>query len=151
MNWEAIAAGAELLAATGVVASLLYLSLQVRQNTTALRAATFQSIIGFATGFAESVARDGDLARLFNEGLANAESGNDVDRFRFHFQMIALFRRFENMHYQSRMQLLDDAEWEGLRASLDTMLLRPGGRAWWKSNATLFNRRFREFIENRID
>jgi hypothetical protein len=37
MNWDAIGAVAELLGAAGVIVSLGYLAIQIRQNTAALR------------------------------------------------------------------------------------------------------------------
>ncbi len=52
MNWEAIGAIAELLGATGVIGSLVYLATQIRQsreqmrqNTVALRAAAYQQLL----------------------------------------------------------------------------------------------------------
>ena len=150
MNWNAIGAIAELVGAAGVVVTLLYLAVQVRQNTKALRAATFQSIIGFATGFAERVAGSGEFATIFETGMADLEALNETERLRFHFQLIALLRRFENIHYQSRMGLIDDEQWEGLRASLHSIMLRPGSRAWWKVNAQLFNPSFRKFLDGRL-
>ncbi|GAB5450211.1 MAG: hypothetical protein Hals2KO_05390 [Halioglobus sp.] len=42
MNWDAVGAIAELLAAFGVILSLLYLAAQIRQNTQSVRASTFQ-------------------------------------------------------------------------------------------------------------
>lgn len=42
MNWEALAATAELLGALGVLASLIYLAVQIRQNTAWLRQQAFQ-------------------------------------------------------------------------------------------------------------
>ncbi|HEX6066480.1 MAG TPA: hypothetical protein VFZ04_19740 [Longimicrobiales bacterium] len=150
MNWNAIGAIAELVAAAGVVVTLLYLAVQVRQNTKALRAATFQNIIGFATGFAERVAGSGEFAAIFETGMADLEALDESERLRFHFQLIALLRRFENIHYQSRMGLIDDEEWEGLRAALHSIMFRPGSRAWWKGNAHLFNSSFREFLDGRL-
>jgi hypothetical protein len=46
MNWEAIGSIAELVGGLGVVASLLYLGVQIRQNTRSLRAATYESLAG---------------------------------------------------------------------------------------------------------
>ena len=42
MNWEAVGAISELLAAVGVIVSLLYLAVQIRQNTQSVQASTFQ-------------------------------------------------------------------------------------------------------------
>jgi hypothetical protein len=44
MNWEAVAAIGELLGATGVIVSLLYLAVQVRQNTRQTRLAAQQAV-----------------------------------------------------------------------------------------------------------
>jgi len=38
MNWDAVAATAELVAAIGVIASPLYSAAQIRQNTASVRA-----------------------------------------------------------------------------------------------------------------
>ena len=46
MNWEAIGAIAETLGAIGVIASLVYLAGQIRQNTRSIRGATYQDLIG---------------------------------------------------------------------------------------------------------
>ena len=40
MNWEAIGAVGEVLGAVAVVLTLIYLSLQIRQNTKAMKGAT---------------------------------------------------------------------------------------------------------------
>ena len=64
--------------------------------------------------------------------------------------MISLLRRYENMHYQSRMGLLTDEQWEGLRGSLQHIILNPGARAWWTHNARLFNSDFGLFVESRL-
>jgi hypothetical protein len=40
VNWDALAAIAELLGAIGVLASLIYLAVQIRQNTVWLRQQT---------------------------------------------------------------------------------------------------------------
>ena len=46
MNWEAIGAIGEILGAAGVIATLAYLAVQIRQNTKMARAATRQELAG---------------------------------------------------------------------------------------------------------
>jgi hypothetical protein len=41
MNWDAAGAIADILAAAGVIISLFYLATQIRQNTKALRSASY--------------------------------------------------------------------------------------------------------------
>ena len=44
MNWNAIGAIGEVVGATGVIATLIYLSVQIRQNTKAVRGAALDAI-----------------------------------------------------------------------------------------------------------
>lgn len=44
MNWDAISTIAEIVGATGVIASLVYLAIQIRQNTLVTRAETTKDL-----------------------------------------------------------------------------------------------------------
>lgn len=46
MNWDALSAIGELLGAAGVIVTLIYLSMQVRQNTRAIRGSTLNMLTG---------------------------------------------------------------------------------------------------------
>ncbi len=48
MNWEAIAAVGELVGAFAVLITLIYLAVQIRQNTAAVATSTYESVM---TGF----------------------------------------------------------------------------------------------------
>jgi hypothetical protein len=150
MNWDAIGALSELVGALAVVATLLYLAVQIRQNTTSVRAATFQSIMGAATAFNETLSRDSDLMRVFTTGLTGLGALEREDAARFHFQLLSLVRRGENFHYQMELGLLEDEAWEGLRNSMLQLLGTPGARSWWKQNERLINSTFRSFIERQL-
>ena len=45
MNWEAIGAGGEIVGALAVFLTLAYLSIQIRQNTKAVRASAIDSAL----------------------------------------------------------------------------------------------------------
>ena len=51
MNWDAIAAIAEGLGALGVIASLLYVAVQVRQNTRASRVESKLAATGLMSSY----------------------------------------------------------------------------------------------------
>ena len=45
MNWEAIGAVGEVLGAVGVIATLGYLAVQIRQNTRTVKSSAYQSAV----------------------------------------------------------------------------------------------------------
>ena len=92
MNWDAIAAIAELAGAIGVIASLIYLARQIRQsNATDKLTAT----LGVQASFNE-------VARLFIEGgddvLAGLEDFSKLDeseRFKLAAKLQTLYSHFD--------------------------------------------------------
>ena len=68
MNWEAIGAVAEILGASAVVASLLYLALQMRHSATATQAVTRGTFAQLTTNVLLQIASDAELASIFRRG-----------------------------------------------------------------------------------
>lgn len=64
MNWDALGALAELGGAVAVIATLVYLSVQIRQNTRESRATSSREILMYSGEFHREVARDPELRRI---------------------------------------------------------------------------------------
>jgi hypothetical protein len=96
MNWDAIGAVAELLGAIGVIASLAYLALQIRQNSALLsqtaeaaRANAAVTSGNYGAEFMTEIALDADLSRIWRVGRTNPEALEADERGRFYLLMIA--------------------------------------------------------------
>jgi hypothetical protein len=150
MNWEALAAIGEIVGAVGVIATLGYLAIQIRQNTKSLRASTFQGAVRDVVETLDQVAGDAELTRIWFTGIRGFESLPLEERQRFSVYTTSLFRRLENVVYQTDQGMLDPACWEGLRANLKHTLSQPGGIAWWKRARHLFNQQLREYVEGEL-
>jgi len=117
MNWNAIGAIAESIGALGVMISLVYLAMQIRQsgstveqNTVALRSSTYQSIV-------DAVANYNCFIYCFSAAQYHFESG-----------------------------LLPKEEWYGFRNLLVAVFQAPGANAAWDRLRPLFPPRFQELI-----
>ncbi len=151
MNWEAIGAVAEAVGAVGVILTLAYLAVQIRQNTKSLRATTSQSVMGDASRFLENLYESPELNTLWLTGHRDPDALSEADRERFHFFIMSWLRRFENIHHQWQSGLLEDDQWESMHTSNLEGVLSPGGRAWWAQNSQRFNRGFRSYIDGELD
>jgi hypothetical protein len=65
IEWNILGNIAESVAALGVIASLIYLAVQVRQNTQSIRASTYEGMIRSSGEFLLPLIQDRDLARNF--------------------------------------------------------------------------------------
>lgn len=149
MNWDAIAAIAEAVGAAGVILTLAYLAMQIRQNTASVRAATLQGLKADSVAFTETLFKDADLVRIWSLGLNRLDSLQDLDRDRFHLIVLSFLRRFENIHQLTDSGLADE-EWHGFRESFFGAMSRNGIKEWWSINAYRFNPTFRAFIDREI-
>mgnify|MGYP001554919510 FL=1 len=80
MNWDAIGAIGEVLGALGVIATLIYLTTQIRQNTNAMRASSLDSETQISNDVRLGILSDPELTKIYYEGLKNVASLNDIER-----------------------------------------------------------------------
>ena len=140
----------EVVGTLGVVATLVYLALQIRQNTRSVRASTFHEAIRDIADAIDQLGHDADLTRVFYTGLADFEALPRLEQQRFASYMTAVLRRYENVLYQAEQGHLDPEVWHGIREHLRYVFSQTGTRAWWKRAHNLFNRQLREFIDREL-
>ena len=137
----------EFVGAVAVVLSLLYLAIQVRQNTRSVRASTFQGVID---GWQELLLRgsQSDMARIFGQGSLDPSKLDAV----FFVVMRACLRRYENDFYQWQGGTLDREAFEGFRRSLRAEFLQaPGVLKLWELDRGYFGPEFVAFIDAEIE
>ena len=142
MNWDAVGAVAELAGALGVVASLAYLAVQIRQNTAqmersarAARGAAYQDVIGYMQAHLAPVALDADASEIIRRGLEDINSLSEADYFRFNWIMGGHINSCDNAFYQIRDGVVSVDRWEALLGQLQWFMAAPGFREWWASYA----------------
>jgi hypothetical protein len=130
MNWEAVGAVAEGIGAAGVIASLLYLAMQVRASARASAVDAKLQSTRLLNDFIDGLIQDPELNDVYLRGLADFDSLAKVDYYRFSNMAMKAFWFFSAGHFQYRMQTLSDSDWHELRAVLLYWISRPGCRSW---------------------
>ena len=115
MNWEALGALAETIGAAGVIVSLIYLTFQVRRNTRAIRAQTYDSFVSQFRNWNEPMRTDRGMAERFHELMENVESLSPEEQQHAIHVLFDFARLAENLHYQYREGMLSEAVWRGGR------------------------------------
>lgn len=127
MNWEAGAAIAEIVAALAVIASLIYLAAQVRQNNELLRSGSRQALV---TNDVTSLSANFQNADVFARYIAEEKlSAEDQLRLSFMFALDLRNREFEYFQYTNG--LLDEQTWLAYRHVVLINHSTGPGRAWW--------------------
>jgi hypothetical protein len=148
MNWDAVAAVAEMLGGLGVIASLFYLGVQIRQNTRSVRASSYHGIVANLSALSGAIGRDVDAANIMIGGGENLESLDSKEQAQFRCLMISLFRSYENIFYQYSQGMIEPAVWRGWATSMTRQFWRPGVQAWWPEWSDHCHADFRSFLES---
>ena len=138
MNWEAFAAIGELVGAAAVVISLVYLSIQVRQNTAVARASTRQAIADANFAGGSDVLYEPEMAKLLAKEL-RGESLEFHEHLRLQTRAYHGMRHWENMHYQYRAGMLSAEEWQGFRQNLTWLLQTRHFKELWATQRSFFS------------
>ena len=148
MNWEAISAIGQVLGALGVIASLIYLGTQVRQNNRASAVAAKLASTQLLSEFVDSLITDPELMDLWLRGRKNLESLNTIEHFRFVNMCLKAFWFFSAAQFQLRMGSLHEDDWAEFHAVIRFWLEGEGVQTWWKKTGrTRFGESFVHFID----
>jgi hypothetical protein len=134
VNWDAIVAISQLVAAVGVILSLVFVGLQVRQNTAALQRNEHNSTMAQWSVIRMAIAGNRDVAELMTAGLDGERSMDAADQLRLE-QMLAE-HAWASFHIWDRTQrgVFPKGTFELTAGPLLCSLLRTArGEAWWRS------------------
>ena len=140
----------ELIAAIATVATLIYLALQIRANTSALRVDARRAEWGATGDFSNPIINNPDVARIFNAGLADPAALSPEEATRFTFLMGRIFAS-ESMFFEEVGSGF--ATKEALvrrKVTLSRFLLTPGGRWFWERFASDFPPEFRSYVSDQV-
>lgn len=147
MNWEAIGAVSELIAAAGVIASMFYVGYRIRQNTVHSRAYTQRDIL-------TEITRDhlvgGDKAALYRKALSDFSLLNNDEKVEANAILITLINRFEATLRLHNTGLVDEALFRGHRAFILGHILTKGGKEWWSILKHGFSEDVTGYLDNAI-
>jgi len=138
MNWEAISAVGEIVAATAVVVSLIYLAAQIRYNTRELdeRNRSYRQISLDETGkrytsFRDNVRHDPVLASIWHRGRQNLDDLDQIERLQFDYLAVDMFWCWGMLYLYRQQDVIDKQVMDLSVANLPLYAEGEGIRQWW--------------------
>ena len=146
MNWEAVVAIVELVGLLAVVASLVYVAVQVRQNSELISQNTFvarssmvhETSVSYARFF-EMIAESSELASIYRRGTY-CEELDPIEITRFESLLEVYFANLEDADHQYKSDLYFDEEddtdlVEYMAPTFRPLLSSQYGSDWWERSA----------------
>jgi len=140
----------ELIGFISVIASLIFVGMEISQNTTAVRGATNQAISDQASELYLTIATDRNLAglvkKLYDDVLR--EDFDSIDDMQLFMTVLTGLRRVENIYLQIEDNILDDRAFDRIGLSFYRSKY---GRQIWEENKQFFDQKFVPFFEELLD
>ena len=149
MNASDIALAAnigEIIAAVLVVVSLVYVALQIRQNTHALKVTAAQAYVGNYNTITAQLT-DSDFAVLWRNGLQDFENLEPGEQVQFSAIIGQLMRVMESAFLQWKGGALEDQLWEASERALKDTFMTAGFRQWWQFRRMWYCDDFRDLCD----
>jgi len=150
MSLEQLANIAEVFGMLVVAVTLIFLTLQMRQNTRALRSTTTQNANEMAVAIYNPIVADADLADLLLRGLRDPGVLTEAEMARFTAHWQNCFFTWQNWFYQRHEGELDSGIWLGFSALLGDVFRTPGIQDFWKKRRHYFSEGFRDYLEKEL-
>jgi hypothetical protein len=151
MNWDAIGAIGELIGAITVMVTLVYLVIQLKQNTKALKSSTFQEISNVMAQNWEVAIANPDVAELFLKTASGLDALDEKERFLFGAMATMLFRRVETVYTQESLGAIDARLTLGFKESSISSLSHVGMREWWQQSQAAFRPEFVAWVNEELE
>lgn len=132
----------------GVIASLIYVAIQIRNNSRAVRGSTYNQVSNSFISNWDGLANNTEtLSVMLRGGKDFANLTEHVDQSRYYLLMMANMRRFENAWFQYKIGVLRETDWQAIAYDLDSLFAYPGTRFAWEGIKNRSSVEFRNYVD----
>lgn len=147
MTLETVYYLGQTLAVLAVLASLVFVGLQVKQNTKALKATSHHAITDSFNQLNAIIGTDPKAARIWRLGHFGLDKLDEDEQVSFAYLCIAYTRVFETLYFQNKNGTMDASLFETENRSLRWAMGNSGFREWWSTNPISFSDEYRRFLD----
>jgi hypothetical protein len=103
------------MSGVGVLVSVIYVSIQIRNNTRAVRASAFQQVVNSFADVSLALATDKRLVDLFVRAAKDYASLDEIERTQYTYMIVSYLRRAESVFFLTEIHMLNSEHWSGIQ------------------------------------
>ena len=145
MNWDAAGAIGEIVGATAVVLTLVYLAKQIKDSSTQVKVNSLTALNTIYNDAFIPIYTSRENMNIWVTGLSSPEDLPDVEREILF--MMRLIAAFETVAAQYRKGTLEEYDFQRYRKTIKAIAQTPGGRAWVATGQMELSTESMKFLE----
>ena len=152
MNWEAVGAIAELIGGLAVLVTLIYLSIQIKQNSQMQRQQNITEQTNRCIKAGHILTEDSEFADIYLRSISNMDL-SPVELTRLSGYFFAILTDFEEMYYTHKAGNASEFRWENLNKHA-YFHIRPEtkGNDWWHhTKGKFYTSEFIDYVDRLLE
>ena len=147
MKLQKYALIAEIMGGLAVIVGLIFVGLELRQNTLMQRVTATQTLVVDYENAVDLLAKDAESACIYVRGNNGLDNLTGIEQYRFFVMWFHLLRAAEQLHYYSLEGMVDQRIWRGFQRQLDEVVRYPGVQQYWEMRRDWYSDEFQMFID----
>jgi len=137
----------EFVGSIGVVVSLIYLAVQIREQNRESRAAAIDSLAQQWASFMSGLSASETLCDIYLRGLEDFDALSRNEKMRFTTVLSQATQITESLYKHHRLGRLDAGMWEGFNTRMVDVFSHPGVKTWWRLRRHWFSPQIRGYFD----
>jgi len=147
MSLEQASYLSQVVAAIAVLASLIFVGLQIRQNTRSQRVVAVDSLAAAIAAINVPAIESPALGAALSKALQDWGSASREQRIIAHYFLFSYFKLGENAWYQRKTRVLDTSQWIGWETMLRAFYHSEGVKTgWWPRRRHAYSPEFQAYL-----
>jgi len=151
MKLEKYALIAEIIGGLAVIVGLIFVGLELRQNTVVQRVTATQTLVADYENAVDLLTKDERSACIYVRGSNGLENLTGIERYEFFVMWFHLLRAAEQLHYYSLEGMVEQRIWRGFQRQLDEVVRYPGVQQYWQLRRDWYSDEFQEFVDQLLE
>ena len=147
MEWGALG---ELIGGVAIVVSLIYVGLQIKQNTNALKLSTAHDATTDMADLNLLPAQHPEFADIFFRGLQDINALKGSERLTLYGYFHKFFRTYENTYYQFTHGALESGPFKSITKQYIFLTSLPGAQVYWQERKSWYNEEFQAYLDREL-
>jgi len=150
MNWDAIGAIGEIVGATAVFVSLIYLAIQIRTSNRASQQSSVREVQELLNGFFAQIGSSHEVTAVWARGNLDAEDLAALEKVQYRALVSQCVVIFERMYRLEVANEVDSWIWTGSISVFRQVINSPGFRSWFDDRKQYLNKDWAQYLEHEL-
>jgi hypothetical protein len=150
MNWEMLAALGQLAAVFVGIPSLIYLAVQIREQTKERRQSAVNTLAVQWGDLTKALHDSAEFCAIYLRAVQSFDDLDAVSKLRFSAFQNRFFKNFEGMYFSYCDGILVQSLWGEIERTLTDFLAYPGVRQWWETRKHWHTEEFARVVDEII-